>query len=605
MGANDGAVLGFSQLVNNGPDNLRFNLVLVSEGYREEELPLFHAQCDSFVRALFWAAPFSDTWSALNIFRLDVRSTDSGMDDPAMCSDGSSGSGAQPDTYFDSTNCSGGVRRALDLDSGAVMRTVRGYQAAWKCIIVLVNSSLYGGTNGSVAVFSTPSGWENTAIHEFGHNLGLADEYECYVCNGSDSGRTWGVGGFGSIWNEPGEANITSTNSRTGLKWVHLVSSSTPCPTTPGSVPAGTVGLFEGAGYYQFALFRPEQNCRMRSQSNPFCGVCREEIQRVLSAFRPMTPSLVLPSPVPASVTASARVREKVLAGGKGAYNVTLDVTTNLQGTVAVTYQLDNGTETDLPAPPSIAVPVNLGAPDPYSHTAEVRASIGVADLDYWVPEEAQYMSAQATVPIGLPRPSPSGNSVRPQYDAAESVSADEQVTVSLRPEIPEIRAGNGFLYVAQRTFYTRVAMKLTLDRGYFGPDDDPSWKLLDIVWTPQPSSASNEIAVYDVSYDAGLCWLGDDRAGSVPPERGFQIVAEGHDAIGQAFSATGQLYPSNEVFQRSISTVEIPSIPEWEWPVEFVKTVANPVTVVEGVNVQLDQNALRIGGVEVPLLLH
>src|SRR5690349_6179161 len=110
-----------------------------------------------------------------------------------------------------------------------------------------------------------------TALHEFGHILGLADEYECYVCNGTDSGRTW-TSGF--LRGEPREANITATSSRAGLKWGDLVDSSTPCPTPPGSVGAGTVGLFEGGGYYQFGIYRPEQTCRMRSKGNPFCAVC-------------------------------------------------------------------------------------------------------------------------------------------------------------------------------------------------------------------------------------------------------------------------------------------------------------------------------------------
>ena len=45
MGANDGSVLAFRQLMNNGSNNLRYNIVLVSDGYTAAEIPLFQAHC--------------------------------------------------------------------------------------------------------------------------------------------------------------------------------------------------------------------------------------------------------------------------------------------------------------------------------------------------------------------------------------------------------------------------------------------------------------------------------------------------------------------------------------------------------------------------------
>ena len=45
------------------------------------------------------------------------------------------------------------------------------------------------------------------------------------------------------------------------------------------------MGLFEGAHYYHCGAFRPEFHCRMRALGNPFCAVCRREIERVIDLY--------------------------------------------------------------------------------------------------------------------------------------------------------------------------------------------------------------------------------------------------------------------------------------------------------------------------------
>ena len=177
MGATDGAVLAFRQLMDNGSQKLRYNIVLVSDGYTAAEIPLFQAQCKSFLRKLFWTTPFSSLRCTFNVFALEVSSTQSGIDDPAACGDITIGSGARPATYFDSTMCGRGrVRRVVSLDTGLVRNQVAGFLPEAHSILVLVNSSLSGGAAGDVAVFTAEPGWEDTALHEFGHVLGLADE---------------------------------------------------------------------------------------------------------------------------------------------------------------------------------------------------------------------------------------------------------------------------------------------------------------------------------------------------------------------------------------------------------------------------------------------
>src|SRR6266702_652981 len=71
------------------------------------------------------------------------------------------------------------------------------------------------------------------------------------------------------------------------MKWKSLIAGATAVPTKsnpdcttedtgPSPVPTGTVGAFEGAGYYHCGLFRPEYNCRMRELAIPWRAVCQQ-----------------------------------------------------------------------------------------------------------------------------------------------------------------------------------------------------------------------------------------------------------------------------------------------------------------------------------------
>src|SRR6185503_10679817 len=169
----------------------KFNLVLLSDGYRETEMAQFAADATDFVNALFAVPPFDDLTlrCSINVFRIDVTSTDSGADDPATPS--CAGTGAVVATYFDATFCgNGAIRRLLTANNATVLNVLNAQVPEWHQAIVIVNSSVYGGSGGQVAVTSTSGTWERIAIHEFGHAaFGLADEYEYYAGCGLEAGQ--------------------------------------------------------------------------------------------------------------------------------------------------------------------------------------------------------------------------------------------------------------------------------------------------------------------------------------------------------------------------------------------------------------------------------
>ena len=287
--ASNGEVLGSKKIVDGGPPEQRWNAVIVSEGYRKEEMDQFAKDAKAFADALLAAAPFDRLRAAVNIYRVDVASTESGAKDPTKCN----GTGAKPRTFFDASFCSNGIRRLLIGNNNRVIKVVKKEVPKWHMIFLAVNSTVPGGSGGSVATFSRASGAMEIAIHEMGHTFfGLADEYEYYSGCAADKGHDK------HSKSEPSEPNITTTNDRAKVKWRDLIKDTTPVPTTSNAncadcdrqdspVAVGTIGLFEGGDYFHCGVYRPEFDCRMRNLDRPFCGVCQQVIVKRMTPFLP------------------------------------------------------------------------------------------------------------------------------------------------------------------------------------------------------------------------------------------------------------------------------------------------------------------------------
>lgn len=288
MGTSDGQVMGSTKIVDAGPNALRWNLVIVSEGFKKSEMPQFALDAQQVADTLLAATPFHRLRDAINIHRVDVTSTDSGARDPSSCG----GTNARPKTYFDASFCTQGIRRLLVGNNGRVLNVAKRIVPQLHLAMLMVNSQIHGGSGGSVATFSKAPSAENIAIHEMGHTaFGLADEYE-YYSNCQESGHR------NHSTSEPSQPNITTNKNRATTKWRGLINAPTAVPTTINAncnfcdpqlspVPPGTVGLFEGADYYHCRVYRPEFDCRMRNFSSPFCAVCQQAITNRLAPFRP------------------------------------------------------------------------------------------------------------------------------------------------------------------------------------------------------------------------------------------------------------------------------------------------------------------------------
>jgi len=297
----DGAVLGTTQIAGSAPRNRAFNVVLLAEGFTAAQQADFNNACTAFTTAFFATPPYDDLLPAINVFRVNVSSTDTGADDPVA----TGGTGATARTYFDATFGANGIRRLLVCNSSTALTLAAAQVPEFSVVLVVVNSTVYGGSGGSVGTYSLASGATEIAIHEMGHTAyGLADEYP-YYAGGNETGHDHHPSG------EPSEPNVTTNGDRATLKWNWAVAAATALPTMsnpncgvvdsrPSTVPAGTVGLFEGAHYYHCGGYRPEYDCKMRNLGVPFCRVCR---QVIWNRIGPLT-ALVARARAPISVIA-------------------------------------------------------------------------------------------------------------------------------------------------------------------------------------------------------------------------------------------------------------------------------------------------------------
>ena len=244
-------------IVTNGPSENRLDLVILGDGYREEDQDLFSSDAQAFADSVLALAPWTEYAEVVNITAVHVVSVDNGGDDGSY--------GETRDTALGARYKCRGVDRLICIDSSAAYAAAATAAPLWDQLVVLVNDPKYGGSGGAIAVASTHSNSGQIVLHELGHSLfGLADEYES------------AFPGYPRCVTECREPNVALQVDRGSLKWVDWVDAETPLPTPETDPYLDAVGAFEGARYLNAGVYRPEHNCLMRSLGVPLCAVCRE-----------------------------------------------------------------------------------------------------------------------------------------------------------------------------------------------------------------------------------------------------------------------------------------------------------------------------------------
>jgi hypothetical protein len=263
-----------------GDPGNRVDLLVMGDGYTAGEQSQFLADATSAIDSFFDISPYQEYANYVNTEVLFTASPQSGADhplyqagcqtpsccaDPEMLSDPLQGTFV--DTAFDARYCVYNIHRLLSVNYSKVFATASA-APDWDSILVLVNDTTYGGSGGTLGVISMHPYAVQIAQHEYGHSFAdLADEYDDpYPAFPPCSD----LSGYA-----PCEANVTDVATRDVIKWNPWIDAETPIPTVPEFDPAwaDVVGLFEGARYLSSGMYRPGQNCIMRSLGAPYCQV--------------------------------------------------------------------------------------------------------------------------------------------------------------------------------------------------------------------------------------------------------------------------------------------------------------------------------------------
>lgn len=261
----------YSKYLDNGNPAEKVDIVVIPDGYTKAEMEKFKNDVGKFVQSLFGSSPYKENKNNFNIWIVEAPSDESGTDIPRQ--------NIWKSTIVNSSFYTFDTERYLMTEDNKTLRDLAG-NVPYDLIYILVNTSKYGGgaiyNHYSVAA-SDNENLEYLIVHEFGHGFaGLGDEYYTSQVSYEE---------FYPHDVEPWERNLT-TLVDFDSKWKNLIDKDTPIPTPPTEEYKNKVGVFEGGGYVPKGVYRPMQDCTMKSRTvNNFCVVCKQTIQDVINFY--------------------------------------------------------------------------------------------------------------------------------------------------------------------------------------------------------------------------------------------------------------------------------------------------------------------------------
>ncbi|MEU7576544.1 M64 family metallopeptidase [Streptomyces sp. NPDC041068] len=328
-------------IVQAGPTDTKLDVVFIGDGYTSAQQEDFHADVRAKWAKISAVEPYASYKNLFNVWAVDAVSRQSGVSgDPT--------SGTVKDTALGSAFFCDGIERLLCVDTNKVESYAK-KAADPDLVIVLANSTKYGGAGYND--ITSPSGYDGiatassdhaqsdqVAVHETGHSLGkLADEY-WYEEYGTYTGA------------EPWESNISKLTAAQltaqKKKWYRWIGQTSP--------DGGTVGAYEGGGYYPRGLYRPTTDSIMRTLGREFNLPGREAM---IAGFHRHASVVTPATATDRAVRRDTKVRVEVADG------------------VRLRWSVD-GREVRRVRDEAVVTPRALGVPsDGRAHTLSVRAT--------------------------------------------------------------------------------------------------------------------------------------------------------------------------------------------------------------------------------------
>ncbi|WP_338844446.1 M64 family metallopeptidase [Massilia sp. W12] len=247
-----------------GPAATRMDYVFIGDGYTAAEMSKWQADAKKIIDGFLADPLFAANKNKINVRRVDVPSNQSGVDEIDK--------GIYKDTALDGEFGCYNMERLLCVNNTKTINTAASVLAPDQrdVLIVVSNSTRYGGSGGQVATLSMHSSSIEVALHEIGHTaFALADEYDYGTCDASS---------------EPTEGNVSRVGTRS-VKWGSQIAAGTAVPTQAGQYPNGTVGAFQGAQYCTAGKYRPTENSRMRALGQPWHAVNESLVAKVFAKY--------------------------------------------------------------------------------------------------------------------------------------------------------------------------------------------------------------------------------------------------------------------------------------------------------------------------------
>lgn len=246
-----------ARFIHKGGDSRRcIDVVILAEGYTGAERDIFFKDAEIAVESIFAHEPFANRRDDFNFIAVAPESDASGVSVPREGKWFNTPVASHFDTFY--------TDRYLTTERLFLVHDILD-GLPYEHIIILANTDVYGGGgiyNSYTLTTAHHPSFRPVVVHEFGHSFGaLADEYD--YASTEDPFYHSDV--------EPWEQNIT-TKFDFDSKWKDMID-------------AGVkgVGLFEGAGYQSKDVWRPVEDCRMRTNAaGEFCPVCQRAIDRII-----------------------------------------------------------------------------------------------------------------------------------------------------------------------------------------------------------------------------------------------------------------------------------------------------------------------------------
>ena len=257
-------------LHNDSPEKC-IDVAILAEGYTLQEIQTFYEDADIACKSIFDHEPFKSMKKRFNVVAVASPSTDSGVSVPRLNEWKHTAFGSHFSTFYsDRYLTTSRVKAIHDALAGI----------PYEHIIILANTEQYGGGgiyNSYTLTTAHHPMFRPVVVHEFGHSFGgLADEY---FYDNDVMTDTY------PLDIEPWEQNI-STQVDFAAKWKDMLSENTPVPTPAEVSENYPTGVYEGGGYSAKGIFRPAENCRMRTNEYPaFCPVCQRALRRIIEFY--------------------------------------------------------------------------------------------------------------------------------------------------------------------------------------------------------------------------------------------------------------------------------------------------------------------------------